>query len=422
MATPVTLTQVSVLRGHDGGVVSLDYRPPAAAAPATSRAAATARVIASGDQSGAVILWNIMTRRPLLAFRHALAAAAAGVAQQQGALLAVAFLGPDLLLTQGRDQRARLWDAAAMIAAAKAGGAAGAEAPHFLEDARQWLIAELPVPQFGFCNVVARLTPPALDDAAAAVTVVIPDDGDRKLFQHTLRIVQGGDGDAVGWRLADGAAKAAAPAVAVVDSGGAKLGLAMCMEVLPDAAGPTGDGAAAANRISVAVGFESGHIAVVVLAGGAAKSATTRVVVRAFSEPAVAITAAALRGVSSSPGWNVIAASADGKLQSYALPLDDCVVKGNEGDTRQQWELGVPQGVGGMCVRPSDGRLLVVGGWEGALRLLDARTGKVVATAPHGGAMTAVRIEGGAAAVTRIAAGCADRTIALWETNVGLVA
>ena len=193
------------------------------------------------------------------------------------------------------------------------------------------------------------------------------------------------------------------PSVAVVDSGGAKLGLAMSLEVLPGA----GDG----GSLVVAAGYESGHVAVVDVAARA-----TLVVIRAFSEPAVSVAVTAGDG----GRWSVIAASADGKVQCYSGGGGGGEGKAPE-PAAQQWELAVPQGVGAMRVRP-DGRLLALGGWDHALRLLDARTGKMLATAPHGDAMVAVRVEPrGAAAAggrTSIAAGCSDSSIALWETDV----
>ena len=101
------------------------------------------------------------------------------------------------------------------------------------------------------------------------------------------------------------------------------------------------------------------------------------------------------------------------------------------------WEKKYGNGVGAMAVRPTDGRLLVLGLWDNPIVLVDAHTGSHVAALHlHPAAIAAVTVldaptglalhgrGGGGRRAGPVSTGFAvasrDNTVSLWDLRLGL--
>lgn len=323
------------------------------------------RPLVTGARDGAVVLWNLRTRRPHVTLIEASATSAesdAAAVMQNPAVLALRFLAPTLLLCQTRDHRVRLFDIEAAVTGRDA--------------SKLRCVLMVKNQQFGFCPVVGSVN-------SGSGWLLLPDDGDHSFFRHDIDVPA----------LTSSAAppKAQAPPRVITVPSTQKLGLAMCVELLH-------------GTDIVVAGFESGHF--VVLAGIAGELQTARVV-RVSSEPVVAVAAALTVSLL------VVVNTADGVLQAYTGG-----VGGNgAADLATAWDDTVPTGSGGLCVR-ADGKLLFAGSWDGTVRYYDARVGHRVAICTgHEAGVTGVAADPCDAAVF---ATCGDDTLKLWRVAVAL--
>jgi WD40 repeat protein len=385
-ATNAIRTQC-VLRGHPADVTCVAF-VPSLGTDANGRA-----YVAAGDMSGVVTIWNLATRRPIAALRHnpQLSADDALNPYRNPSLLSITFLNAATLLTQGRDQTARLWSL---------GGKGFEQGPEPLVAIR--------VPLVGFCNVLcAPFSGGNRDDATECAWCLVPDDGERRrlLLHH------------VTWAVGAPTSATVSEARDVTIATTQKLGMPMAMAYVPastrteavaDTALPTLD------CVVVAVGYESGHVAVLQLAlspretlSQGLRLVTRCCVLRAMSDPIVATAISADAEL-------CFVCGATGALQCHQVPLDE-----EPRTATLRWEDTMPTGASALSLRRSDSRLLALASWDGSVRLYDATHGSRVAVLQgHEGGVAAVAFD--VEAPARFITGSSDRSVAVWRCTIGI--
>ena len=455
-----------------------------------------------------------------------------------GGVLALAFASRDGLVTQGRDQRVAVWDLAALLAAAGRTGRVGDATllPRFV-------VALFAVPQFGFCNIGLLALPHCGGGAAGdglsslggtSCRLIVADDGGEAQALHCFAFslstaVPAASATPATWstNAVTDVRSTVLPMASGLDD--VKLGQAMSLALVPASSRASPPGNASGVEAFVAVGFESGHVVVFAFAfpvdaaappssapaaaapaadafpsldGLAALAAAppplpavrASHVLRLSVEPVVTVSLAPWRspqqrdaGATAPPSpraagvspFHVVAASADGTVQGYAVDFEDAsppvdaparaaeelsaggptpddfaaaaaadadsggapdVAPGSTttmaaGTAERLWERKYANGVGAAMVRPADGRLAVLGLWDQAVALLDAHAGTPVATLHlHAGAISAVAaldapatlaLRGRARAphhgsATGVAVASRDGSVSLWDLDVGL--
>jgi len=387
-----------------------------------------------GDDSGSLVLWHLGTRRPLLTFSHA-PPGGPDPADEEAVrrsklplqfrnphVLAAAFLGRDVVASQGRDQRVRFW--ALESAAPSAPGrrpAMAAVGP----------LAEIAVPMCGFCPMAfSPLSSLAACDASPSeqrFAMWVPDEHDRrKVTVRTLAVQKGGQTGGPRVRVSDGGWDVP------VDTR-EKLGMPMALTVAVAPSDDTPPSTGEATAMTLAVGFESGHVctwrvgAAVAVCGDAEETTAIapRFAVRGFSmirAMADPITSVAV----SACGGTAFLASVTGTLQAYRTGMP--AAHSADDDARAPtllWEDTMPAGSGHIALRPPPHeRLLALGAFDGTLRLYDADCGSRVAVVRPEGAATEASVNAvvfDPKTIGRIVAATADRCVSIWEAPSSVV-